>query len=56
VRKSLAVKLAGDLLEVRVDVVGADALRGAVGIDVLEERLPRELSTSADDAREPAVV
>src|SRR2546429_4045199 len=48
--------LAGDLVQVLVDVCRVDGLYLAVAIDVLEELLSGDLEEPLDDSRHPAVV
>src|SRR5438132_5061173 len=48
--------LAGDLLQVLVDVSRVDGLDLAVAVDALEELLSRDFEEPLDDSRHPAVV
>src|SRR5438132_7339917 len=48
--------LAGDLLQVLIDVSRVDGFYLAVAVDVLEELLSRDLEEPLDASRHPAVV
>src|SRR5256886_11878847 len=48
--------LAGDLLQVLVDISRVDGLDLAVAVDALEELLSRDFEEPLDDSRHPAVV
>ena len=47
---------AGDLAQVRVDVLGRDALAGAVGVEVLEQHLAGQVLAALDGAGEATVL